>query len=323
MNELNNNNNFEFKGYIYKITNINNNKCYIGKVTSTNPEKYILNHFRKAIKDVNNKKYLYRSIRKYGIYSFKWIILGELTASTKIELKSKLNEAEIECIYFFRSFGSDGKNKDSIYGYNTTIGGDGGNTIGNHPNIKEIGKKISESNKGKILGRKYDTSQKNYIGEKVREAYILKPELREKRSQAQKIKWEDLEYRENQINSFKRSARTLEARERNKERNILKWSDLEYREKMSSIFKERCKNLEIKEDLKKRLLKNRDNFKGKNNPMYGKSVYNIWIEKYGIEEADRRKEECRIKKSNSLKENAKNNPNFGTKGKKINRGVKA
>jgi hypothetical protein len=40
---------------------------------------------------------------------------------------------------------------------------------------------------------------------------------------------------------------------------------------------------------------------GENNGMYGKSVYQLWIEKYGIEEANVRKEQQRLKLSNSLK----------------------
>jgi hypothetical protein len=35
--------------------------------------------------------------------------------------------------------------------------------------------------------------------------------------------------------------------------------------------------------------------------MYGKSVYNLWVEKYGVEEANKRNEERHIKLSNSLK----------------------
>jgi hypothetical protein len=47
---------------------------------------------------------------------------------------------------------------------------------------------------------------------------------------------------------------------------------------------------------------------GKNNGMFGKSVYQLWIEKFGIEEANRLKEECKIKLSNSLKGKNKGKP---------------
>ena len=47
---------------------------------------------------------------------------------------------------------------------------------------------------------------------------------------------------------------------------------------------------------------------GKKNPMYGRTVMDIWIEKYGIDEATRRKEAtnkkrietCRIKRDNRI-----------------------
>lgn len=41
--------------------------------------------------------------------------------------------------------------------------------------------------------------------------------------------------------------------------------------------------------------------KGTNNPMYGRSAYDIWVERYGQEEADKRKEEVRLKKSKAGK----------------------
>lgn len=48
---------------------------------------------------------------------------------------------------------------------------------------------------------------------------------------------------------------------------------------------------------------------GKNNPMYGKTFYQVWIEKYGQEEADRRLELKR--KKNSESSTGKNNPMYG------------
>ena len=48
---------------------------------------------------------------------------------------------------------------------------------------------------------------------------------------------------------------------------------------------------------------------GNKNPMYGKSVYDVWVEKYGKEEADRRNKEMQRKKSEKNK--GKNNPMYG------------
>jgi len=48
---------------------------------------------------------------------------------------------------------------------------------------------------------------------------------------------------------------------------------------------------------------------GKNNPMYGKSYYKVWVDKYGQEEADNRM--AKLKKEKSLQTSGKNNPMYG------------
>lgn len=48
---------------------------------------------------------------------------------------------------------------------------------------------------------------------------------------------------------------------------------------------------------------------GKNNNMFGKSVYNVWVEKYGVETADIKLKELKIKHSKN--NSGKNNPMFG------------
>lgn len=111
-------------GLVYKVTNIQNNKCYIG-YTTQNYEKYINNHFKNAFKNKKGrKKVFYNAIKKWGKFNFKCEILGYCYS------KEEINECEKECIYFFRSYGSDSIHYDNIYGYNMTKGGDGGNTCG-------------------------------------------------------------------------------------------------------------------------------------------------------------------------------------------------
>ena len=93
-------------GYIYKITNKINNKCYIGK-TELTPEirwKRHLNTWKKG-KD----RPLYRAFNKYGIDNFILEILEEND-------NNLLSEREIYYIELYDSF----KN-----GYNSTKGGDG------------------------------------------------------------------------------------------------------------------------------------------------------------------------------------------------------
>jgi hypothetical protein len=48
---------------------------------------------------------------------------------------------------------------------------------------------------------------------------------------------------------------------------------------------------------------------GKNNPMYGRSVYSVWVEKYGKEIADKKMESYRKKQSENTR--GKKNPMFG------------
>lgn len=82
-------------------------------------------------------------------------------------------------------------------------------------------------------------------------------------------------------------------------------------ERAKSIMREKAINREVSEETKK---KHSQNYKrifgtkekresiskrnsGKGNPMYGRSAYDIWIEKYGLEEANRRKVEADFKRS--------------------------
>ena len=54
--------------------------------------------------------------------------------------------------------------------------------------------------------------------------------------------------------------------------------------------------------------------KGSNNPMYGKTVYEVWVTKYGVEEANKRKEkESKRKREIGLLRNisGSNNPMYG------------
>ena len=97
-----------FMPYIYKITNIINNKSYIGKTVETVEER-----FKRHCKDYKKSQVahrpLYSAIKKYGINNFKVEELEECS----IEL---LNEREKYWIKYYDSYGK---------GYNATRGGDG------------------------------------------------------------------------------------------------------------------------------------------------------------------------------------------------------
>ncbi len=63
---------------IYKITNLINNKCYIGKTNNFKRRKS--DHFRLATVEGHKEynKTLYRAIRKYGQSNFSFEIIEEL-----------------------------------------------------------------------------------------------------------------------------------------------------------------------------------------------------------------------------------------------------
>lgn len=100
---------------IYKITNLINQKSYIGK--SKNIEERWKSHLRPSSWTAQPNKPLYRAFKKYGIQNFSFTVLEEL-----LEYDKKSNEREKYWIQYFNTY----KN-----GYNATLGGDGGVTVSN------------------------------------------------------------------------------------------------------------------------------------------------------------------------------------------------
>lgn len=94
---------------IYKITNLVNNKCYIGQ--SINIFNRWKEHQRIAkLQDDSRYNYpIYLAMRKYGLENFDFEIIEECS-------EEELNERESYWIKFYNSFED---------GYNVTLGGDG------------------------------------------------------------------------------------------------------------------------------------------------------------------------------------------------------
>lgn len=92
---------------IYKITNLINNKCYIGQ--SRNIKRRFSNHKSDAFnKKSNQYNYpLYRAIRKYGIDNFLFEIIEECEID-------KLSEREQFWILYYKS-------NNNKFGYNQTL----------------------------------------------------------------------------------------------------------------------------------------------------------------------------------------------------------
>jgi group I intron endonuclease len=143
--------------FIYKIENINNNKCYIGW-TSKSVDFRWSEHKSDAIKIRDNRKF-YNAIRKYGVDSWNVTTLCEVN-SKEIALKK-----EIKYIQLYDSYRN---------GYNATLGGDGNNGIimSEESNIKRSEKlKGIKKPKGFNVGRIHsdetkDKISKSHIGKK-------------------------------------------------------------------------------------------------------------------------------------------------------------
>lgn len=105
-------------GYIYKITNVFNNKSYIGQTGRSDVNLRWKEHKRKY-KNKNNSDYnskFYRALRKYGLENFLWKIVKIVNAPSDEELRKLLNRWEKYYIKKYDTF---------VNGYNLTKGGDG------------------------------------------------------------------------------------------------------------------------------------------------------------------------------------------------------
>jgi hypothetical protein len=144
--------------YIYKTTNLINNKIYIGLSTKTVEES--TNYYGSGV-------ILNRSIDKNGKDNFKKEIL-----ENNIDDVDLLYEREIYWIAYYNS-------TNHSIGYNIGSGGGGGNNIANHPDRDAIVAKISK----KSIERWKDPEYKAMMSNKRRELWT-DPEYKTKMSKA-------------------------------------------------------------------------------------------------------------------------------------------
>jgi group I intron endonuclease len=197
-------------GLIYKVTNLNNNKIYIGQTIQTLPCRKS-KHKQRVFKS-DRKTYFYNAIRKHGWGNFKWEILGYCNN------KKELDKAEIACIKFFKS-------TNKKYGYNSTKGGDGLSEP-----IESVREKLREHGKSRT-NFKHTEETKEQIKQTVNEYYQkndgpnkgkkFSKESKKRMSIAQKRIWRDPDYREHMLKKRKEV-----------------WEDEEYRARMSKTRKE-------------------------------------------------------------------------------------
>lgn len=105
---------------IYKITNLINNKIYIGKDTTSDP-----NYFGSGL-------LINRAFKKYGKENF---------TKEVIDIADDFDDLSSKEIYWISQYNST----DKKIGYNIATGGDGGDTLSNHPDLDLIKEKISKN----------------------------------------------------------------------------------------------------------------------------------------------------------------------------------
>jgi hypothetical protein len=135
---------------IYKITNLINKKFYIGKDTSSDS-----NYFGSGL-------LIKRAIEKYGLENFQKEIIDETDNYEELSLKEK---------YWINHFNST----NLKIGYNISKGGDGGDTLSNHPNLDIIKEKISKNNPktGKTYEEAFGEEKAKKYKEKLKEKLDL------------------------------------------------------------------------------------------------------------------------------------------------------
>lgn len=116
-------------GRIYKITNVVNNKIYIGQTIHTIKHRWN----EHVCKSKTENTYLYKSMRKYGVNNFKIEQIDEAVD------KQELDEKERNYIASFNSF--------IPYGYNISLGGGNNDNFTHNPNMEIIKQHMKESSR--------------------------------------------------------------------------------------------------------------------------------------------------------------------------------
>ena len=198
-------------GFIYLITNLENDKVYVGQTIKPIFDRFS-NHVD-ASKSENPAGYLHRAIRKYGRVSFEIECLCNCSSLEELNKKER---------YYIKFYDSINPKK----GYNITEGGNG-----------------KSSDKSKSQGDKIRGEHNGMHGTNIYERWLIKYGKKE---------------------ADRRYANWIE------NKRGYKWT-VERRKSFSK------------------------NNSGSNNHMTGRSLHDIWTEKFGKEEADRRWEEQKSK----------------------------
>lgn len=247
---------------VYKITNIENGKVYIGSSKDIN--KRITAHIRELKKNIHDNTHLQSAWNKYGKEKFEFSILEFVPDINILLEREQFWMDKYQC--YKRDFG---------YNMLPTAGSPDGNRLS-----KETRKRISESNKGRNCTA--ETKQKISNSQKGK---VHTQEEREHTSKVIKEKWKDPEYRKMMLERHKnREKKELSQEVLQDMSNRMKelYKDDEFRGKMSKSHKNSYENNpEIKEKISKsnkkyyaehpeRKDKMSEKHSGEGNPMWGK-----------------------------------------------------
>lgn len=204
-----------YYGVIYKVTNIVNNKIYIGQTINLNKRK--IRHIQQS---KIPKTYFERAINKYGEDKFIWEIICYCID------KDDLNQKEIEFINFYGGANSN-------LNYNSRDGGSGGKlsteSLEKMKKSRRVpwSKKRREACKNKPLSEEH----KKKISNSIKNRYKNDPILRQKQSEnaknrkhTEKTKNKLSEMRigdKNPRYGFKESKESIEKRLKNKKHTSL------------------------------------------------------------------------------------------------------
>ena len=112
---------------------------YIGQTAKDDFVSYWFMHLKRAYQKKYSKRAFYDAIKLYGPENFMFEVLDFCDS------KEELDEMEYHYIMQYRTFGGF----YDCNGYNMTLGGEGGDTISNHPRKNEIIQQTKEKISGK------------------------------------------------------------------------------------------------------------------------------------------------------------------------------
>lgn len=256
---------------IYKCTNRINGKLYIGKTISTLATRR-KGHEVDSFNNTSGSIFL-RALNKYGLENFDWVVICEVGGADELN--------DLERFYILKL------DTRIPNGYNITEGGDGGDTLFNHPRKQQIIEKRRESiqnfvnslseeerkqkytahssplrNKTweEFFGEEKATEMKKNLSEKCT-GYRHTPEAIEKISQTGQGRIVSEETKEKIRRTETGKVVLEETKQKQKEAGIRRFEDPEERRKQSVR-------------LKKYHQEHPDTMKGEKNPMYGKEPPN-------------------------------------------------